>query len=130
MRRKPYIRIWVFWTYISSTFCITILFFYFLTGYQMALNSRQRQFLKAQAHSLNPVVMLGNDGLSEAVIKEMEASIAHHELIKIKLNAGETRKEQAQAAADAVKAELISVVGRTAVLFRQDKENSRFILPR
>ena len=96
----------------------------------MALNSRQRQFLKAQAHSLNPVVMLGNDGLSEAVIKEMEASIAHHELIKIKLNAGETRKEQAQAAADAVKAELISVVGRTAGLFRQDKENSRFILPR
>ena len=96
----------------------------------MALNSRQRQFLKAQAHSLNPVVMLGNDGLSEAVIKELEASIAHHELIKIKLNAGETRKEQAQAAADAVKAELISVVGRTAVLFRQDKENSRFILPR
>lgn len=96
----------------------------------MALNSRQRQFLKAQAHSLNPVVMLGNDGLSDAVIKEMESSIAHHELIKIKLNAGETRKEQAQQAADAVGAELVNVVGRTAVLFRQDPENSRFILPR
>ncbi len=97
---------------------------------KMPLNSRQRQFLKAQAHSLNPVVMLGNDGLSESVIKELESSIAHHELIKVKLNAGETRKEQAQQLADAVHAELVSVVGRTAVLFRQDEEASRFILPR
>ncbi len=96
----------------------------------MSLNSHQRQFLKAQAHSLNPVVMMGNDGLSEAVIKELESSIAHHELVKIKLNAGEGRKEQAQMAAEAVNAELVSVIGRTAVLFRQDPENSRFILPR
>lgn len=96
----------------------------------MALNSHQRQFLKAQAHSLNPVVMLGNDGLSEAVIKELASSIEHHELIKIKLNAGETRKEQAQQAADAVGAEVVSVVGRTAVLFKQNEDGSRFILPK
>lgn len=96
----------------------------------MALNSKQRQFLKAQAHTLNPVVLLGADGLSENVIKEIDSSIEHHELIKIKLNAGEGRKEQAQEAADAVHAELINVVGRVAILFRQQKENSRFILPR
>lgn len=96
----------------------------------MALNSKQRQFLKAQAHTLNPVVLLGADGLSENVIKEIDSSIEHHELIKIKLNAGEGRKEQAQEAADAVHAELVNVVGRVAILFRQQKENSRFILPR
>lgn len=96
----------------------------------MALNSKQRQFLKAQAHTLNPVVLLGADGLSENVIKEIDNSIEHHELIKIKLNAGEGRKEQAQQAADAVHAELINVVGRVAILFRQSKDNSRFILPR
>lgn len=96
----------------------------------MALNSKQRQFLKAQAHTLNPVVLLGADGLSENVIKEIDSSIEHHELIKIKLNAGEGRKEQAQEAADAVHAELVNVVGRVAILFRQQRENSRFILPR
>lgn len=96
----------------------------------MALNSKQRQFLKAQAHTLNPVVLLGADGLSENVIKEIDSSIEHHELIKIKLNAGDGRKEQAQEAADAVHAELVNVVGRVAILFRQQKENSRFILPR
>ena len=54
----------------------------------MALNPKQRQFLKAEAHALNPVVLLGSDGLSENVIKEIASSIDHHELIKIKLNAG------------------------------------------
>ena len=96
----------------------------------MSLNSHQRQFLKAQAHSLKPVVLLGNDGLSENVIKEIDSSIEHHELIKVRLNAGDSRKEQGQQAADAVKAELVTVVGRIAILFRQRKEDSRFILPR
>ena len=88
----------------------------------MSLNSHQRQFLKAQAHSLKPVVLLGNDGLSENVIKEIDSSIEHHELIKVRLNAGDSRKEQGQQAADAVKAELVTVVGRIAILFRQRKE--------
>lgn len=96
----------------------------------MSLNSHQRQFLKAQAHSLKPVVLLGNDGLSDSVIKEIDNSIEHHELIKIKLNAGDDRKEQAQIAADKVNAQLVSVVGRIAILFRQNKDGSRFILPR
>lgn len=96
----------------------------------MALNSRQKQFLKAQAHHFKPVVMLGADGLSDSVKAELESSIDHHELIKVKVNAGDTRKEQGQACADAVGAELITVVGRVAVLFRQRKDGSRFILPR
>ena len=96
----------------------------------MPLNARQRQFLKAHAHELNPVVTAGNGGLSEAVIKELESSIEHHELIKIKLNAGDGRKEQAEQAAKAVNAELIQVIGRVAILFRQKKKDSRFILPR
>lgn len=96
----------------------------------MPLTTKQRQFLKAEAHALNPVVMLGNDGLSENVIKEVASSIEHHELIKIKLNAGDERKEQAAQIATAVDAELVNVVGRIAILFKQRKENSRFILPR
>ena len=96
----------------------------------MALNAKQRQFLKAEAHALKPVVMLGNDGASESVIKELDSSIEHHELVKIKLNAGDGRKEQAAELAQAVHAELVSVVGRVAVLFRQRRDDSRFILPR
>lgn len=96
----------------------------------MSLNTHQLKFLKDQAHSLKPVVLLGNDGLSDSVIKEIDSSIEHHELIKIKVNAGDDRKEQAQMAADKVNAQLVSLVGRVAVLFRQNKDGSRFILPR
>jgi len=96
----------------------------------MPLNSHQRQFLKAQAHSLKPVVMLGNDGLSENVLKEIDSSIEHHELIKVRLNAGDGRKEQAEVAAKTVNAEIVAVVGRIAILFRQRKDDSRFILPK
>ena len=94
----------------------------------MSLNSKQRQFLKAQAHTLKPVVMLGSEGLTEAVLKELDSSIEYHELVKVKLNSGDDRKEQA--CAQAVKAEVVSVVGRVAVLFRQRPDDSRFILPR
>ncbi len=96
----------------------------------MPLNSRQRQFLKGQAHSLNPVVMLGNDGITEGVIKELNSSLDHHELLKVRVNAGNARKEQAEELAAAVNAELVQLIGRVAVLFRQKKEDSRFILPR
>ena len=96
----------------------------------MPLNPRQRQFLKGEAHSLNPVVMLGNDGISEGVIKELDSSLEHHELLKVRLNDGDTRKEQAEELARATHAEVVQVIGRIAVLFRQKKQDSRFILPR
>ncbi|MBO8414759.1 MAG: ribosome assembly RNA-binding protein YhbY [Proteobacteria bacterium] len=96
----------------------------------MPLNSRQRQFLKGEAHSLNPVVLLGNDGITEGVLKELDSSLEHHELLKVRVNAGDSRKEQAQELADAVGAELVQVIGRIAVLFRQRKQDSRFVLPR
>lgn len=96
----------------------------------MPLNSRQRQFLKAQAHSLNPVVLLGSDGITDGVLKELDSSLEHHELLKVRLNAGDSRREQAGALAAAVNAELVQVIGRVAVLFRQRSKESRFILPR
>lgn len=96
----------------------------------MPLNSRQRQFLKAQAHSLNPVVLLGSDGITDGVLKELDSSLEHHELLKVRLNAGDNRREQAGALAAAVNAELVQVIGRVAVLFRQRSKESRFILPR
>ncbi|MFA5082060.1 MAG: YhbY family RNA-binding protein [Hydrogenophilaceae bacterium] len=48
------------------------------------LTPQQRKFLKAQAHNLKPVVMIGNAGLTEAVLKEISRSLVAHELIKIR----------------------------------------------
>jgi RNA-binding protein len=51
----------------------------------LELTPQQRKYLKAQAHNLKPVVMIGAGGLSEAVLKEVERSLAAHELIKIRV---------------------------------------------
>ena len=49
----------------------------------MNLNKKQIQHLKSLAHHLNPVVMIGNNGLTEGVLAEIELSLAHHELITV-----------------------------------------------
>ncbi|STW81867.1 RNA-binding protein YhbY [Klebsiella pneumoniae] len=50
----------------------------------MNLSTKQKQHLKGLAHPLKPVVMLGNNGLTEGVLAEIEQALGHHELIKVK----------------------------------------------
>ena len=52
----------------------------------MAVNDKQRRYLKGLAHPLKPVVMVGNAGLSEAVLAEIENALAYHELIKVRVS--------------------------------------------
>lgn len=54
-------------------------------GQSRELSPEQRKFLKAQAHDLKPVVMIGAQGLTEAVIQEVGRALAAHELIKIRV---------------------------------------------
>lgn len=50
------------------------------------LNSKQRKFLESEAHFLNPVVIVGSQGLSDGVVKKIADSLEVHELIKVKFN--------------------------------------------
>ena len=59
------------------------------------LNSKQISHLRALGHKLNPVVMIGNNGLTETVLKEIEVSLNAHELIKIKVF-GDERERRLQ----------------------------------
>ena len=96
-----------------------------------ALNIQQRKYLKGLAHHLKPVVTIGANGLSAAVVEELNLSIAHHELMKIKLPAGDKAEREAllEAACQSVDAFPVTLIGRTGVMFRAAKE-SRFQLPR
>ena len=73
------------------------------------LNSKQISHLRALGHKLNPVVMIGNNGLSETVLKEIEVSLNAHELIKIKVF-GDERERRLQ-----MLEEICSKTGATAV---------------
>ena len=84
------------------------------------LNSSQRQFLKSLAHRLQPVVMIGNQGLTPAVLKEIEHSLAAHELIKIKAatEAAETRQAWMKQICTAAKAVTVQQIGKVIVIYR------------
>lgn len=90
----------------------------------MALSKKQILALKAQAHSLKPVVLLGGKGLTPAVINEINLALDHHELIKIRVP-GEDRDERRAVITKIcleTQAELIQVMGQVATLYRKLEE--------
>jgi len=96
------------------------------------LASNQVRHLRALAHSLKPVVMLGSNGLTPAVLAEIELALAHHELIKVKL-AGEDR-DQRRAIADSIceqmQAANVQILGYNLIAFRAKPKDGKVVLPK
>jgi len=88
------------------------------------LNTAFRKTLKAQAHHLKPVVLLGAKGLTEAVIAETDVALNAHELIKVKINGAEKEDRIAMATdlCAALHAELVQMIGNTAIVYRKNKD--------
>ncbi len=97
----------------------------------MNLSTKQKQHLKSLAHHLKPVVLMGANGLTEAVLAEIELALDHHELIKVKI-ASEDR-ETKQLIIDAIiretNAEKVQAIGKVLVLYRQS-EQRKIEIPR
>ena len=75
--------------------------------------------LKSEAHSLNPVVMIGRSGLTDAVVSSCELALDHHELIKIKIRAErDERKLISEKICTATRAEAIQSIGQIIVIYR------------
>ncbi len=93
----------------------------------MTLNKRLQQQLKARAHSLKPVVMLGAKGLTQAVIDEVEVALKAHELIKVKLPQSDKnqRRETSDNIAQSTQSQVIQIVGNTLVLYRENPEKTK-----
>jgi putative YhbY family RNA-binding protein len=85
----------------------------------ISLTPRQRAGLKARAHALEPRVQVGQAGLSEAVIKEIDRALTAHELIKVKILADRhARDEIAEATCAQTGAAIVQQVGKVAILWR------------
>lgn len=97
----------------------------------MALSNKQKQHLKGLAHSLNPVILMGQHGLTEGVLAEIEVALAHHELIKIKV-ATEDREQKVlimDTIVREVNAEKVQTIGKTLVIYRAS-DAKKIILPK
>ncbi len=93
----------------------------------MNLTETQRKSLKKQAHSLKPVIMVGNAGITDSLLAELNSTLEHHELIKVKVSAGE-RDARDAAIGKLVKASssvLVGRVGNIATLYRAPKKGSK-----
>lgn len=82
------------------------------------------KYLKGLAHSLNPVVMIGGNGVTPAITEEIMRALHDHELIKVKIPAGskDEREAMVQTLADATESVAITSIGRVCVLFRKNPE--------
>ena len=83
------------------------------------MNSADKKKLRADAHSLKPVVMIGQSGLTAGVLAELDQALNTHELLKVKIRAESDDRKliNAQLCAE-TGAELIQSIGQIAVLYR------------
>ena len=96
----------------------------------MTLTSQQIRYLRGLTHPLHPVVMIGDKGMNENVMAEIETALDHHELIKIKLRTDrDTRKDYIEKISDEFGAEKIHVIGQVACFFRRNMKKPVIAIP-
>ena len=97
----------------------------------MALSEKQKKHLRRLAHPLNPVVMLGNAGLTDGVVNELDRALSDHELVKVSARVGERAAREAALATLAARtmSELVQRVGNVGVFYRPRKELPKILIP-
>ncbi len=96
------------------------------------LTGKQKQYLKSLAVQLPAVVQIGKDGMSENVIQSVEDVLLPRELIKVKINqnSDEDIKSTALELSGKLGCEVVQIIGRNCVLFKQKKDKkSHYELP-
>ena len=96
------------------------------------LTNNQKKYLRTLAHDLNPVVMIGQHGLSEAVLSELDSTMKKHELLKIKIRVDDRnkKKEMVDKIIKFSEAFLVQIIGSVLVIYRPFAEKPMIILPR
>ncbi len=90
------------------------------------LTSKQRKILEKEAHDLNPLVIIGGNGITETVEKQIDRCLDDHELIKVRFNEfKEEAKPLTEEVAEKIDATVVRVIGFTAILFRQSSNEDK-----
>jgi RNA-binding protein len=97
----------------------------------MPLTEKQKKYLRGLAHPRNPIVLIGQNGLTPGVIQELDIALTAHELVKVRARVGDREARDTILTDLAAKctAELVQRIGNVAVFYRPKKEQSRIVLP-
>lgn len=98
------------------------------------LKGFQKKYLRGLAHNLKPLVLIGQKGLTDELIKSTDQALAIHELIKVKFNEFKEKDQKAKIIEELCKkskAEVAGTIGHTAILYREQKdpEEKKIFLP-
>lgn len=98
----------------------------------MALTSKQRAYLGGCASTLDPIFQIGKASLTPELITALDEALEKREMIKISVlkNCADDPAEIAQVVAERTRSEVVKVIGKKIILFRQAKKNSKFELPK
>ncbi len=91
-------------------------------------STKLRKALRAAGHHLSPVVQVGKEGVSEAVLRQLDVQLAAPELVKVKIGSEtpEDRFEAAERLGEASGAQVAQILGRTVLVYRRHPEKPRF----
>jgi RNA-binding protein len=98
----------------------------------MSLSKNQIKFLRGICHDIKPVVMLGQKGLTEAVLNELEIALDHHELVKIKLSVDDrdARKQLTEDICRHCQADVVQSIGKTVSIYRLNPDKPVIHFPK
>ena len=95
------------------------------------LSERQKKHLRGLGHALHPLVSLGQQGLTDAVIAELDRALTDHELVKVRVRADDraARDDAFHALSERTASELVARIGHVGLYFRARPKASRIVLP-
>ena len=97
----------------------------------MALTEKQKKHLRRLAHPLHPLVTLGNAGLTDGVVSELDRALHDHELVKVGARAGDRAARDAalESLAARTASEIVQRVGHVGVFYRGRKSLPKIVIP-
>ena len=92
------------------------------------LTGRQRKTLRGLAHGFEPIVHVGGAGVTDAVLRSVDAALLQHELVKVRLHQPAAKHDDAEALATGTGAVLCGLVGHVVVLYRPHPDTPKIVL--
>lgn len=96
-----------------------------------SLSEKQRKYLRGLAHGREPIVLIGQSGLSDGVTRELDLALATHELVKVRARVGDREERDAifEQLSTSTASVMVQRIGNVGVFYRPHKDKPKLILP-
>ena len=97
----------------------------------MSLTQNQKKHLRKLGHALQPVVLIGQQGLTDAVVRETSLALEAHELLKVRARVGERdlRDEILSSLAERTGSDLVQTIGNVGLFYKKNNKLTKILIP-